>query len=442
MKRIYLFLATLWIIQGCIKNSQPSVPLEDTLTEEQLRNIEMEGVDTISKFQDALFSDGRNMSDWAKLHDSGFVYNFNLRTFAGDDQRDLFRMRMTEAGFELINRLLYPNFPNQYGLAYVFGSKSFSKPAIGSYPGCPCVICQEPLYGLDCSGMIYQMARASGIELVETATSGQSKVASWNQAFDKSMEFQGLEMRDTTLDPALFEAGDIIVAPLRHIGMVFQNLNSIEVLHSIGKPTNSCSKNSDINHGPVLARNPAKWVVETFGSKYQVLRVIQKNKNLITNGNFSLGNSGFSTDYVYCNSTNCLFPLADNGYSIANDASTKHNSFVGKDHTDGKGMFMIVNGAKPTFTVWKQSVNVSMNTIYNFDCWICTLYPQNIADIIVKVNGIQLGTEFSAPPSVGQWVKMSNNWNSGSSTSATIEIIGTKNIANGNDFGLDDISFK
>jgi hypothetical protein len=164
--------------------------------------------------------------------------------------------------------------------------------------------------------------------------------------------------------------------------------------------------------------------------------------NLITNGDFSSGNTNFITNYIYCNSSNCLFNLANNGYAIANNASTRHNSFVGIDHTNGNGQFMIVNGSISTYIVWKQTVNVTINKNYDFEAWICTLFSQSTSNIIVKINGIQLGTNFSAPSSVNQWIKLARTWNSGNNTVANIEIFSTQNISTGNDFGLDDISFK
>ena len=103
---------------------------------------------------------------------------------------------------------------------------------------------------------------------------------------------------------------------------------------------------------------------------------------------------------------------------------------------------MIVNGAISTYTVWNQSINVNANTNYDFECWICTLYAQNIADVIIKINGVQLGDSFTAPTSVNLWTKLTRIWNSGSNSVANIEIFPIKNIATGNDFGLDDISIK
>lgn len=438
MKRIYLLFALITFLQACKKNGSDNVSIEDQLTDTQIQNIEAGGIDTTSKYQDAIFANGSNMSLWENQYDSGYNYIFNLRANPAPDKEKLFINSMTHAGFLLTTRSNYQNFSNQRGLAYVYNSKSFANPY--TYPE---AACQQALYGLDCSGMIYQMAKASGINIAVGGTADYVKTTTWNNAFNNSPDFQGLEMRDTgALAPAQIQAGDIIVAPSNHMGMVFANGATLSVFNSLGRSSYPCTKNSDVNHGPVISKNLSSWLQSSFGTNYHVLRVIQKRKNLIINGDFSSGNNNFSTNYTYCNSANCLFNLADNGYAIANDASTRHNSFVGKDHTNGNGLFMIINGAISTNVVWRQTVNVTANTNYDFESWICTLYAQDIADIIVKINGGQLGTSFTAPSSVNQWTKLSRTWNSGSNTSATIEIFSTKNIATGNDCGLDDISFK
>jgi len=97
------------------------------------------------------------------------------------------------------------------------------------------------------------------------------------------------------------------------------------------------------------------------------------SNNLVSNGNFEQGNTGFFTNYIYCNTGNCLFPLANDGYSVGTDATFFHTLFVGHDHTTGKGNFMIINGADPSRTVWREIINVTPNTNYAFGCWISTM---------------------------------------------------------------------
>jgi hypothetical protein len=261
----------LMFTSSCKKDDEPAPELIDQLSDSQIQLIEAAGIDTVSAFEDAQFSDGSNISDWALLNDSGYVFTFdkNFSLISGIDKKNLFIERMTFAGFILIDDKLH-SYPSQLsGLAYVYGSKSFTNPS--TYPG---AACQQLLYGLDCSGMIYQMARASGLNLPSGGTANYVYTSTWNAAFNNTSTFQDLEMTDfQALHPSQLQAGDIIVASEKHIGMVFNNGNNLGIFNSLGKLTYPCSTNSNKTHGPVITNNIPAWLKETFGSNYHVLRV-------------------------------------------------------------------------------------------------------------------------------------------------------------------------
>lgn len=268
---LLLFLVSIFII-SCKKkdetnNSNPT--LNDQLSDSQIKSIEAAGIDTVSTFNDALFPDGSKMSNWNLNNDSGHIYAFG-RVLSASDKKSLFIDRFTKAGFILKTRSNY-NFPSQNGIAYVLNAKSFIIPS--NYPG---ATCQQKLNGLDCSGMIYQMAIASNLNIPAGGTIDYVKPSIWNTAFDNSLEFQGLQMTDLAAIPQnQIQAGDIIVAPSVHIGLVFNNGNSLSILNSLGRSSYPCTKNSDNFHGPVISKNLASWLQTSFGSDYHVLRVIQ-----------------------------------------------------------------------------------------------------------------------------------------------------------------------
>ncbi len=162
--------------------------------------------------------------------------------------------------------------------------------------------------------------------------------------------------------------------------------------------------------------------------------------NLIANGDFSMGNTGFITDYTYCNSPNCLYPLPDTGYAVGTNANYYHNSFSGIDHTSGSGNFLMVNGGQTAKRVWNQTVSVQPNSNYTFSGWVCSIYTSNFAQISFEVNGTSIGS-VNAPASVNTWIPFSAIWNSGANTSAILVIRDLNNSWNGNDFGIDDLSF-
>ncbi|HRE96996.1 MAG TPA: hypothetical protein PK637_09540, partial [Flavobacteriales bacterium] len=64
------------------------------------------------------------------------------------------------------------------------------------------------------------------------------------------------------------------------------------------------------------------------------------------------------------------------------------------------------------------------------------------AQLQFEVNGALLGPVFTAPAAAGVWSTFSSVWYSGPSTTAVICILNQNTTLGGNDFGLDDISFK
>ncbi len=274
MKRFYLTLLVLITLfySSCKKNnSESAVMLPDQLSETQLQVLNSAPLDTVTKYTDLVFADGRNISDWGLMNDTGFIVVFNILSVS--EKKELFIQRMSETGFSLAEDPLCACYPSQTnGLAYVYGSKRTT--SIHLDPGS---VCQQPLYGLDCSGMIYQMAIASHLPLAIGGTSNYVETSVWNNAFASSTDFQGLEMTDLSALPASqLQAGDIIVASGVHMGMVYSSgSGTIGILNSQGSPNYTCSQNSDAGHGPVKKSNVQSWLGSLFpNSNYHVLRVV------------------------------------------------------------------------------------------------------------------------------------------------------------------------
>jgi len=158
----------------------------------------------------------------------------------------------------------------------------------------------------------------------------------------------------------------------------------------------------------------------------------------VVNGDFSQGNTGFTSDYQY-NSN-----LWNEGtYYVDYDASLHHENFFGQGHGNN-GNFMIVNGSTtPQTNVWTEQISVIPDTYYAFSTWVCTLAGQanEVALLQFSINDNQIGEVFSAPPERYVWEQFYELWYSGNSTTATITILNQNTVGSGNDFGLDDISF-
>ncbi|MBN2728096.1 MAG: hypothetical protein JXR53_02640, partial [Bacteroidales bacterium] len=161
--------------------------------------------------------------------------------------------------------------------------------------------------------------------------------------------------------------------------------------------------------------------------------------NIITNGDFELGNTGFYTDYNYDPD---LYP--EGNYYITDNPNTHHANFSAcQDHTPPPGTeLMLVNGAPiPGQEVWCQDIAVTPATDYAFSTWITSVHPTNPAVLQFSINGGLLGAPFTAPSTTCTWQQFYEVWNSGFNTTAQICIVNQNIIRSGNDFALDDISF-
>jgi hypothetical protein len=164
----------------------------------------------------------------------------------------------------------------------------------------------------------------------------------------------------------------------------------------------------------------------------------QPGQELVANGDFELGNTGFSTNYQY--TTTNLVP--EGTYAVVTNPTPLHPAFLGSDHTSGSTNFMAINGSiNPGFRVWCQTVSVIPNTDYNFSTWISTLVVSSPAELEFSIDGQLLGTPITAPNALNTWTQFFATWNSGSATTVEICIVNANTTAGGNDFGLDDISF-
>ncbi len=160
--------------------------------------------------------------------------------------------------------------------------------------------------------------------------------------------------------------------------------------------------------------------------------------NLIVNGDFSAGNTGFTSEYSYAN------PNITEGQYFVGSSPNAWNASLSNcpGHTTGNDNMLLVNGAPvPDVNVWKQTVAVTPNTDYAFATWVQALWPPNPAQLKFSINGHQAGVLINASLPTCTWTQFYTKWNSGNNTTAVISIVNINTAVIGNDFALDDISF-
>ena len=166
------------------------------------------------------------------------------------------------------------------------------------------------------------------------------------------------------------------------------------------------------------------------------------SQNLIFNGDFSAGDNGFDSDYIYGTGGSVGLLTQEGQYAIATNPRNTHNQFVNcADHTGGNGNMMVVNGSGVPDSVWCQTVTVQPNTEYAFSAWVTSVVSQNPADLQFFINGFPLGTQYDATSATCSWQQFAQFWPSGGAASARICIVNVNENPAGNDFALDDIAF-
>src|SRR5574344_973556 len=171
--------------------------------------------------------------------------------------------------------------------------------------------------------------------------------------------------------------------------------------------------NDTISNPIAIVENTIQYVVETY---YFI------DTNLVYNGDFELGNVGFTSQLNY--STD-LWPAST--YNVVSISNRDHFMFL--PCTQNGGNFFCGNGASiPNLIVYQTTVVVEPNNYYEFSFDAANVAGATILNQLslfqFSVNSQQLGDIFSVssdPPCT--WNTFSQIWHSGNNTSATITIL-------------------
>ena len=161
--------------------------------------------------------------------------------------------------------------------------------------------------------------------------------------------------------------------------------------------------------------------------------------NLLTNGDFSLGNNYFYTEYQYTS-----WVVNAGQYYITSDPVSHHSHSASfGDHTTGDGLMMILNPGVSSIA-WQETVSIEENTYYSFSGWTCTWMPHDTspANLSFLINDVKIDYEFTTTDIGGDWNYFSFTWYSDTMTEAKISITDLNLALGGNDFALDDLFFE
>ncbi len=163
----------------------------------------------------------------------------------------------------------------------------------------------------------------------------------------------------------------------------------------------------------------------------------------LVNGDFSAGNTGFTSGYTYSSGSD---PGPGN-YTL-NTSPKLFNAGAAAfgDHTTGTGLMLIADGSQTaSVNVWSQTISLTPNTSYHFSAY-ATSWGQlgngidpSPSTLVFLRDGVQAGT-LALSAQNGQWSNFGFDFNSGASTSSVFAIRDSNTVFVGNDFALDDLS--
>jgi len=164
--------------------------------------------------------------------------------------------------------------------------------------------------------------------------------------------------------------------------------------------------------------------------------------NLIANGNFQAGNTGFTSGLsLGCNSCTA------NTYCVTNNFTGKCSGWPSVfDHTFGNstGLFMAIDGSTMGANdVWSLTgVPVTPGITYEFSFWVATVFGpgQQVFDLEMRINNTTVSIG-NVSQTVGVWTRFFTTWVCPSGVFSVPLAIRQMTPGAFRDFGIDDIGF-
>lgn len=218
-------------------------------------------------------------------------------------------------------------------------------------------------------------------------------------------------------------------------------------LASPGSQSTSVSVTYDIGAGPVTCIRKFEYPPQAPGPCCP--SGTAPGPELVKNGDFEAGNTNFTSGHAYVTPPGSMAP---GQYTVAqsNQISTINNRWDCTDHTNGSstGKMLVVDGSRNPpgiVNAWKQNVPVTGGKTYAFSAWMNNLVvPSNhYNDPLVElyINGKPVtGIALSEAPD--KWWQICAQWKAPATGTAVLEVRIGRFKNPGNDFAVDDISFR
>lgn len=179
------------------------------------------------------------------------------------------------------------------------------------------------------------------------------------------------------------------------------------------------------------------WSVTTSGTETLIASAEIRSPNMIVNGDFSAGNTGFTSTML----SSPFTLIIPGSYAIVNDPSTIHPDFKPcQDHTSGTGPMLACNGSLlANRDIWCQNVQVDPGGVYDLSFWASALTENESPELVFRLDGQNLGTFNVLGPVTCDWMETQLTWIAGLQSTVQVCIRNLNGSNSGNDFALDDI---
>ncbi len=165
--------------------------------------------------------------------------------------------------------------------------------------------------------------------------------------------------------------------------------------------------------------------------------------NMVINGDFGLGNTGFSSGHSYSvNYSPCNYYIGTTFFNYFDPTYHDHSP-------TNDDLYMSIDGCNVQTVVWEETFTIDPNTDYTFGFWAtraAVAQPTLETSFTGDVTGSQIMATQTGLPSYNNfwtWDAFDSPvWNSGSNTQVTIKISNLATALGGVDFGIDDVSFR
>ena len=163
----------------------------------------------------------------------------------------------------------------------------------------------------------------------------------------------------------------------------------------------------------------------------------------------------FAEHFTADNSYSSTIAYSSGNYKCQNGVVTSSTDLFTQDATGVQGNRFLIDftnsGSSCTYTsgnmVWgmPNPINVLANTNYEYSFYVGNQSSNNLAQLVPTINGVSLlltGSSQTTGTGNASWKKFTYVWNSGSANTATLALINKSTATSGNDFAIDEISFK